>query len=752
VLAISALIAVVLAGSAYWLAIDSRRDISTGIEQRATSYAALAVGPLCAAYETYFASGHAKWEEIVRGLLALNADVERLLLYDTAGRLLFDSIDLTADATEVEAVGARPPPPTADLLAAIKGLEPRAERVTGETGAPRYRLIVPYIEEWGRHRYSLVLWISYHSLDAALRHSALRIAGWAILALALGVLMAWMLAAQSLGPLEKLQRGALDLAEGNLDHRIHLATGDEFESLANAFDTMAARLSRSIGELEASNRALSAANRELQELDRLKSDLLANVSHELRTPLTAVQGYAEAMSDGLLGGVVDEQREALAVVQRNLRRLLAMIDQLLASSRLERGVLVVDPRPCDLKALAQEEIETLRGAADLDCNLRLEAPPVLPPVLADRNRIAEVFSNLLSNALKFTPAGGDVSLRLERQGSEVEVVVADTGIGIPAEAQARIFDRFYQVDPSSKRRYGGLGLGLAIVRELVRAHGREITVESLPGKGTRFRFCLPLAPSLPRALGGGRRILVVDADPALAGRLAHALRAVGLQADVALSAAAGQQRLQESPPDLLVLSRLLPDGDGFELISQLRARDGGNLLPVLALGRSRERSLALSLGATELVPRDTPIGKLVETVQDLIGPLAVQSTTVLIVDDEEMVRRLLRERLETEGLRVREAGNADDAAAEVTSAMPDLVVLDLVLPDLDGWELVRRWRAQPATARLPVVAITSRRSADDVNAASALDAELLEKPFDHGALLAAMSRRLGAPAVGGGPP
>lgn len=615
VVAIAALIALVLAGNTYLLVIDARQERRRQVEQRTVAFAKLAVGPLCTAYEVYFGSGRSKFREIVGGLAELNPEIDRLALYDVTGRLLFDS-----RAPGDGAVAEDRAPPDAELLEAIRALAVSDRVLRGADGREQYRVVVPHVEEWGRHRYTLVAETSFAGLRGAIRAAAARIGLWAVAAFALGIGLAGGLARRSLRPLELLRRGALDLAEGRLDRRIGLATGDEFESLAQAFDTMAERLQRSVADLEASNRALSAANQELTELDRLKSDLLANVSHELRTPLTAVQGYSEAMSAGLLGPVAPEQQAALEVVQRNLRRLLAMIDELLASARLQQGTLTVQPAPFDLAALAAEEVASLRAAGRVEGVVRVEAEAGLPPVLADRDRIAQVLDNLLDNACKFTPAGGGVRVGLVRRGDEVAVEVADTGIGMSPETVDRIFDRFYQIDPSSKRRYGGLGLGLAIVRAILAAHGTGITVESQPGRGSTFRFVLPVAGE---ETGGGARprVLLVDGSTSFLAAAAAALREHGLLPEVAHSLAAARERLRTAPVAVVVLSRLLPDGDGFELA---RDRSGlGSARPVLR-ARARDERLARGLGAT-VVGDDASLDELAAAVARAAAGSAVES-------------------------------------------------------------------------------------------------------------------------------
>ncbi len=506
VLAIATLVALVLVANSLVLALANRPRLREDLENRAQAYARLSAAQVCNAYETYYASGYSKFREIVQDKMQLDPDLARLAVYDTGGRVLFDSQELGNELGEPAAgrVERRQPPAAAGerLLAAVQGMAPSAWQA--EDGRA-YVVVAPYVEEWGRHRYSVAFTFSYDSLRLAALAAGWRIFWLSAGSLALGVAIAILLAAQSVGPIEVLTRGAQDIADGQLARRIELATGDEFAVLAATFNQMAEKLARTISDLETSNRALGQMNLDLQQVDRMKSDLLANVSHELRTPLTAIQGYTEAMDEGLLGEVSVQQRDAFKVVRRNSRRLMGMIDQLLAFSRFdvpdapgsnEAGGARLEPEEFDLAEVAAQVVGSVRAGDGAARDLRLEAPPGeggLPPVWGDPGRIAQVLENLVTNAVKFTPAGGEIRVRLSRCGEEAEVAVADRGIGIPAAARARIFERFYQADTSSTRAYGGMGLGLAIVREILAAHGREIRVESVEGKGTTFRFTLPLA-------------------------------------------------------------------------------------------------------------------------------------------------------------------------------------------------------------------------------------------------------------------
>jgi signal transduction histidine kinase len=265
---------------------------------------------------------------------------------------------------------------------------------------------------------------------------------------------------------------------------------------------MAGRLASTIDDLESTNQALFRSNEELKQLDRMKSELLANVSHELRTPVTAIQGYTEALEGGLLGPVSDEQGRAFSIIERNVLRLAGMINQLLSYARLESGTIRLEPQRFDLLAVADDLVRTIKEARGPSLDLRYEVQGEVPEVYGDPNRISQVLDNLLTNAIKFTPEGGAIELIIKRDGADdVEVLVMDTGIGIAESEREKIFDRFYQVDASSTRKYGGIGLGLAIVRQILHAHGADISVEGEPRRGSTFRFCLPVAKSGLTSLG-----------------------------------------------------------------------------------------------------------------------------------------------------------------------------------------------------------------------------------------------------------
>jgi signal transduction histidine kinase len=243
-------------------------------------------------------------------------------------------------------------------------------------------------------------------------------------------------------------------------------------------------------EAEAAQRLLVEQNDRLRELDRLKDEFVALVSHELRTPLTSITGYLELVLDD--PALADEHRRFLDVVDRNAARLLRLVSDLLLVAQIESGKLVLDPCEVDLAAVAAESVEALRPVADGGgVDLRLDATDV-PPLRGDRARLAQLFDNLVSNAVKFTEPGGHVVVALECSGDDVTVVVSDDGIGIAPADQRRLFDRFFRAAGAQQRAIGGSGLGLTIARAIVDAHGGAMELESREGEGTTFRVRLPL--------------------------------------------------------------------------------------------------------------------------------------------------------------------------------------------------------------------------------------------------------------------
>ena len=363
------------------------------------------------------------------------------------------------------------------------------------------------------------------------------------------------------------------------------------------------------------------ARREVEEANRLKDEFLATLSHELRTPLTSVLGWASMMRAGDVHEA-DFDR-AIETIERNSRSLARLIDDLLDVSRIITGNLHLDVRPIDLAPIIESAKDAVRPAARAkDIRLQMEFDSGVCTIRGDRNRIQQVVWNLLFNAIKFTPQGGSVEVRLERTDAFARLIVSDTGEGISAEFLPYVFDRFRQAEGSSSRKQGGLGLGLAVVRHLVELHGGRVLAESRGrGHGASFTVELPLAAdprevsetknrnqTVVRRWGSGSparldglRVLLVENDDDTRALLSMMLRPHGADVTSASSAAEALQVLEAALPDVLISDIGMPDKDGYELMRQVRALppERGGLVPAIALtgyAGAKDQKLAISAG------------------------------------------------------------------------------------------------------------------------------------------------------------
>lgn len=518
--ATSIIIASILLAHGVYLIVSKRVEIRKNVEDRAVQFAQLTAEPICRAHENYYASGYVKFRELVRHFMHLEPNVDRMRVIHVNGQVLFDS-DTMEDTAQRPDTGTRPSAEPA-VLEAVKGLETRSVPIQGPDGKPTIEIVSPYVEEWGLHDKAVTYRVNYGKQAPAIRGLIFATLALTLMSIVGASLVAGALTRRITQPIEELTRGAQSIAEGRFDQRLDMWSGDEIQLLAEAFNHMAARLKENVEQLEHSNRKLAEVNEDLKELDRLKSDLLANVSHELRTPLTAIKGYTDYMLDCKLGPVTEKQEKALLVVNRNLERLSKSISALLDFSRMDMGHVVLALHPFSLTALLEQVVTALKAELERKrLTLGLSIDPALPHVIGDRERLSQVFENLIINAMKFTPEGGRITVTAVRAGRigrpTAEIRVRDTGIGIPANQLDKIFQRFHQVDGSSTRRFGGVGLGLSIVKIILDAHGAEISVQSQVGSGTEFRFELPVvdadAPAHAERVEDGHEAAVRHGEP-----------------------------------------------------------------------------------------------------------------------------------------------------------------------------------------------------------------------------------------------
>ncbi|MFI5288528.1 MAG: ATP-binding protein, partial [Polyangia bacterium] len=482
--------------------------------------------------------------------------------------------------------------------------------------------------------------------------------------------------------------------------------------------------------------ALKATNEARTSLDRLKSQLLANVSHELRTPLVSIKGYNELLLRGALGPLTARQKRGLEIAGANTERLIELIESLLDFARREEERLELHRARFDLRLAIEDGMSALKDRiASRNLTLRLELGSAPLEILGDRTRLAQVFRALIGNAEKFSEpsTAGEILVRADvLEGNLVQIAVSDRGIGIPKEAHARIFDRFYQVDASSTRRFGGAGLGLALAKELVTLHGGEIRVESAEGRGSTFTVRLPLAEATgDRPAESARPVLLVGADERSWAELKPALESPSLGPVDLFSAHSESEvlrRARRHRPDLVLLAFQQPGAPAASaLVAQLKREKETASLPVVVVSSDGRRPI----GRADLVTDAGDQGRLIAGLKRLLGrvPEARRPPKVVVVEDEVEILDFTRFVLEREGYEVGTFTTGQEALAAIDGDT-GLVILDIALEGDDGIQVCRELKGAPATSAVPILIMTAMSGEEVRQISIAAGAEgYLMKPF-----------------------
>ena len=450
---------------------------------------------------------------------------------------------------------------------------------------------------------------------------------------------------------------------------------------------------------------------ELQAASAAKSDFLAAMSHELRTPLNAIIGFSELLTDGDDASDRDTVRTYAEHIHGSGLHLLELVNDVLDLARVEAGRLDLKPVRFDLDGLVRETTATLQSLAD---QKRLTIVQSLAPVAvdADPGRVRQIVVNLLSNAVKFTEPGGEIRMSLAADGTGgARLTVSDTGIGIGAPDIERIFEAFHQGDGNGRGNREGTGLGLALTRQLVEAHGGEISVRSEVGAGSTFTVRLPIdrpsdvtedrAPQLPPDV---RTVLVIEDDPAAQELLRLHLESAGYGVITTGSGRQGLSWLSQIRPDAVILDILLPEMDGWEILQRLKSEPSTRSIPVMVVSVVDDRQLGLALGAVDYLVKPVSRELLLESLGRLTFTTKVKTRTVtaLVIDPDPEALDRYRQLLEPDGFRVIAETEGAAGRQRAIDERPDLILLDALLRDVDGFELAATLRHDPQTSAIPI--------------------------------------------------
>lgn len=471
-------------------------------------------------------------------------------------------------------------------------------------------------------------------------------------------------------------------------------------------------------------REIQEKGEELAAASQHKSKFLANMSHELRTPLNAIIGVTEMLLEDAHDLKRDDEVEPLERVIRAARHLLALINDILDLSKVEAGKMELHLESFPLAPLVEDVLKTIQPLAEKNGNeLAANCPADLGTIRADQTRVRQALLNLLSNANKFTERG-KVTVSVRRTagdaGEWITMAVADTGIGMTPEQLGKLFQEFVQADSSTTRKYGGTGLGLAISRRFCQMMGGDITVESEVGRGSTFTVRLPAevaaaqpAPVLqsaspaksPAPLVASPDVLIVDDDPVVRDTTERFLTREGFSVVTADGGKEGLRLARELRPAAITLDVLMPDLDGWTVLAALKGDPALSDIPVILVTIMDEKNRGYALGAAEFMVKPVDRDRLGTILRSIVK---TAGRRVLIVDDDDILRRGLMQGLEKDGWKVDEAENGRAALTRLGESVPDAIVLDLMMPEVDGFEFLDMLRHRIEWRTIPVIVVTAK--------------------------------------------
>ncbi len=552
-------------------------------------------------------------------------------------------------------------------------------------------------------------------------------------------------------PISELARAARQVAERqDYSVRVRERGSDEIGTLTRSFNFMLQTIQQRNAEVEEARKNaedarenLRTVNEQLEqkvadrtaeleravvaakEANQAKSAFLAKMSHELRTPMNAIIGYSEMLLEDATDGGDEHTADDLRKILSAARHLLGLINDVLDLSKIEAGKMQLYLETFDLQTLVSEVATTIAPLVEKRENeLIVNCTPAIGSMYGDATKIRQTLLNLLSNASKFTEKG-KIELRIDREIADNQVWVVmqvkDSGIGMTKEQLGRLFKAFSQADASTSSKYGGTGLGLAISKQFAQMMGGDITVDSTAGQGSTFTMKVPARVKPARspyalaekekeketqAAAPKGRVLVIDDDEAVHAVLTNMLTREGYSTRTARDGKEGLRLAREYHPDIVILDILMPGMDGWSVLSQLKALPGFAEIPIILLTMLENKEMGFALGAADYLTKPIDANQLLPVLSRHQGHKA--TGTVLVVEDDPPSRELVARMLEKEGIPVKEAGNGREALEVIQGGViPAMIILDLMMAEMDGFEFLRQIRPHAEWSKIPVVVVSS---------------------------------------------
>ncbi len=555
----------------------------------------------------------------------------------------------------------------------------------------------------------------------------------AVLSILITSMLAVLYARRISVPIHKLSVAAIEIGKGNLDQTVNIQSKDEIGFLAEQFNRMVTQLKKYTTDLEKMveerTQELKVMKERAESASQTKSTFLANMSHELRTPLNAIIGLSEMLYEDAKEKSDAVNIDPLQRINNAGKHLLDLINSILDLSKIEAGKIELTIEEFDIKQLMNEiKFMSEPLAAKKSNKLEFVVDDALSKMTADSMKVKQIVINLISNACKFTEKGA-VIINVKKAGDSLQIDVTDTGIGMTPEQLAMIFQAFTQADATTTRKYGGTGLGLAISKKLCELMGGTIKVVSEINKGTTFSVQIPLVvkkqntesgtllsgseqkriePQIPQNKSKFNKILVIDNDTDSRKIISGFLKEQGYELIEASTGEEGVQMARTLSPGIVILEISLTGAiTGWDVIALLKASPETKDLIIIVISILDEKNKGYSLGAVDYLVKPIDRKSLLDTVEKF-RKAASGLSKVLVVDDDENTRIFFKSVLEKNNWVVTEAGNGQEAIEQLKNVVPDVILLDLMMPVMDGFDFLDYFRKTPQWLSIPVIVVTAK--------------------------------------------